>query len=97
MARLQQAPCSLCYGCTTTGHCCHILWRNIPFCFQVEVVDPVADYLATLKEVYDFGLLKEFIARKDFSFLFDAMNAVTGAYAKPIFVDELGAKPDSIL
>ncbi|KAK9840335.1 hypothetical protein WJX74_007855 [Apatococcus lobatus] len=65
--------------------------------FEVEVVDPVADYLATLKEVYDFGLLKQFIARKDFNFLFDAMNAVTGAYAKPIFVDELGAKPDSIL
>lgn len=64
---------------------------------QVEVVDPVTDYLATLKEVYDFGLLKQFIARKDFTFLFDAMNAVTGAYAKPIFVDELGAKPDSIL
>lgn len=26
-------------------------------------------------------------------FMFDAMHAVTGAYAKPIFVDNLGAKP----
>ena len=61
------------------------------------MVDPVKDYLATLKEVYDFDLLKSFIARQDFTFLFDAMNAVTGAYAKPIFVDELGASPDCIL
>lgn len=28
-----------------------------------------------------------------FRFMFDAMHAVTGAYAKPIFVDNLGAKP----
>ena len=60
-------------------------------------MDPVKDYLATLKEVYDFSLLKQFIARKDFNFVFDAMNAVTGAYAKPIFVDELGASPDCIM
>lgn len=26
-------------------------------------------------------------------FIFDAMHAVTGAYAKPIFVDKLGANP----
>lgn len=26
-------------------------------------------------------------------FIFDAMHAVTGAYAKPIFVDKLGASP----
>lgn len=59
--------------------------------FEVEVIDSVTDYLATLKEVFDFPALKEFVARKDFSFVFDAMNAVTGAYAAPIFVHELGA------
>ena len=26
--------------------------------FSVEVIDPVADYLATLEEVFDFGLLR---------------------------------------
>lgn len=30
-----------------------------------------------------------------FRFIFDAMHAVTGAYAKPIFVDKLGANPVS--
>ena len=58
---------------------------------QVEVIDSVTDYLATLKEVFDFPTIKQFVGRKDFSFCFDAMNAVTGAYAAPIFVDELGA------
>ncbi|KAL0359001.1 UNVERIFIED_CONTAM: Phosphoglucomutase, chloroplastic [Sesamum angustifolium] len=36
------------------------------------------------------------LSRSDFRFIFDAMHAVTGAYAKPIFVDKLGASPDSI-
>eukprot|EP00882_Tetradesmus_deserticola_P000799 GHRQ01000870.1.p1 GENE.GHRQ01000870.1~~GHRQ01000870.1.p1 ORF type:complete len:603 (+),score=288.46 GHRQ01000870.1:175-1983(+) len=64
--------------------------------FEVEVVDPIADYLATLKEVFDFGMLKAFVTRSDFSMVFDAMHAVTGPYAKAIFVKELGAKPESI-
>jgi phosphoglucomutase len=65
--------------------------------FEVEVIDSVSDYLATLKEVFDFPALKKFVARKDFKLVFDAMNAVTGAYAKPIFVDELGADPSMIM
>ena len=52
--------------------------------------------MATLKEVFDFPTLKEFVARKDFTFCFDAMNAVTGAYAAPIFCGELGA-PESVV
>ena len=63
---------------------------------QVEVVDPVEDYLALLKEVFDFDLLRTFIARPDFSITFDALHAVTGAYAGPILVSELGAPADSI-
>ncbi|GIL75681.1 hypothetical protein Vretimale_15247 [Volvox reticuliferus] len=59
--------------------------------FEVEVVDPVEDYLATLKSVFDFDLLRGFLARKDFSLVFDAMHAVTGPYAKRILVEELGA------
>ena len=59
--------------------------------FEVEVVDCVEDYLAVLKDVFDFDMLKAFLSRKDFSFKFDAMHAVTGAYAKRLFVDALGA------
>ena len=64
--------------------------------FEVEVVDYTADYFATLKEVFDFPALKKFVARSDFKFVFDAMHAVTGAYAAPLFVQELGASPDSV-
>ena len=38
------------------------------------------------QEVFDFPLLKAFMARKDFSLVFDAMHAVTGPYAQRILV-----------
>ncbi|PON69954.1 Alpha-D-phosphohexomutase superfamily [Parasponia andersonii] len=62
----------------------------------VEVIDSVSDYLELLESVFDFQLIKSLLSRSDFRFIFDAMHAVTGAYAKPIFVDKLGANPDSI-
>lgn len=65
--------------------------------FSVEVVDPVSDYLELMENVFDFPLVRSLLSRSDFRFVFDAMHAVTGTYAKPIFVDKLGAKPDSIL
>ncbi|KAK4777280.1 hypothetical protein SAY87_017467 [Trapa incisa] len=64
--------------------------------FSVEVVDPVSDYIELMESVFDFQLIKNLLSRPDFRFAFDAMHAVTGAYAKPIFVDKLGASPDSI-
>lgn len=64
--------------------------------FSVEVIDPVSDYLELLETVFDFQLIKGLISRPDFRFTFDAMHAVAGAYATPIFVDKLGATPDSI-
>ncbi|KAH1075494.1 hypothetical protein J1N35_027999 [Gossypium stocksii] len=64
--------------------------------FTVEVIDPVSDYLELMESVFDFQMIKNLLSRSDFSFAFDAMHAVTGAYAKPIFVDKLGARPDSI-
>ncbi|KAJ6889362.1 phosphoglucomutase [Populus alba x Populus x berolinensis] len=64
--------------------------------FSVEVVDPVSDYLDLMENVFDFELIKSLLSQSDFRFIFDAMHAVTGAYAKPIFVDKLGASLDSI-
>ncbi|EPS61197.1 hypothetical protein M569_13602, partial [Genlisea aurea] len=64
--------------------------------FSVEVVDPITDYLELMENVFDFSLIKSLLSRADFRFVFDAMHAVTGAYASPIFVDKLGASPDSI-
>ncbi|CAI7739737.1 unnamed protein product [Closterium sp. NIES-53] len=65
--------------------------------FEVEVVDPVADYLELFKQVFDFDMIRALVTRPDFSLKFDAMHAVTGAYAKPILVDALGAPESAII
>lgn len=57
----------------------------------------MSDYLAQLKEVFDFPALKRFVARPEFGLRFDALHAVTGPYARRIFVEELGAPADSIV
>lgn len=41
-------------------------------------------------------MLQKFVTRKDFTMVFDALHAVTGPYAKKMFVEELGASADSI-
>ncbi|KAI4323483.1 hypothetical protein L6164_023082 [Bauhinia variegata] len=60
---------------------------------DVEVIDPVSDYLELL-ETFDFPLIKNLLTWPDFRFIFDATHAVTGAYGKLIFVDKLGASLD---
>ncbi|GME79581.1 unnamed protein product [Ambrosiozyma monospora] len=57
----------------------------------VEIIDSTAEYVKMLKSIFDFELIKSFISnKKDFTFLFDALNGVTGPYGKAIFIDELG-------
>jgi len=65
--------------------------------FEVEVIDSVDDYLALMKTIFDFDLLKKLIARKDFKFVFDSLSGVTGAYTQRIFKTELGASEDSLM
>lgn len=65
--------------------------------FIVEVVNPVTDYLALQKTLFDFASIKQLLARPDFSMLFDAMSASTGEYAHVIFCQELGCSPSSII
>lgn len=65
--------------------------------FIVEVIDPVAHYCEMLKTIFNFDTIKKFIARNDFSFVFDAMHASTGEYAKRVFVEELGASPAVVI
>ncbi|KAJ7543527.1 hypothetical protein O6H91_09G041900 [Diphasiastrum complanatum] len=64
--------------------------------FSVEVFEHVADYLDLLKGIFDFELLRSLLMRPDFRFKFDCMYGVTAAYARPIFVDALGAPESSI-
>jgi phosphoglucomutase len=58
---------------------------------EVEIIDPTADYVEMLKDIFDFDLIKAFLdCHKDFKVLFDALHGVTGPYAKAIFERELG-------
>jgi phosphoglucomutase len=65
--------------------------------FLVEVFPCVEDHVGLLKQVFDFGAIKQLFQRKDFSFCYDSMNGVQGPYAKAIFIDEFGAPPSSLM
>ena len=60
------------------------------------MIDPVHDYAELMQELFDFDRIRG-LFKAGFRFRFDAMSAVTGPYATRIFVDMLGAPPDSIL
>lgn len=63
---------------------------------EIEVIDPVNDYVEMMKKIFDFDLLKKLFAN-GFTMRFDAMNAVTGPYARRIFEEVLGAAPGSVV
>ncbi len=62
----------------------------------IEVIDPYIDYMDLMESIFDFNSIKELFA-SNFSFIFDAMNGVTGPYAKKIFEEKLGAKKGSVI
>ena len=64
---------------------------------NVTIIDPVTDYAELMQSIFDFDLLKQSIRSGYITLLFDAMHAITGPYAKRIFLDMLGAKPDSVI
>lgn len=64
---------------------------------QVEVIDPVDDYAELMEQQFDFSLIREKISTGELSLCFDAMNAVTGPYAKRILIDMLGAPTEAII
>jgi len=60
---------------------------------EVEIVDSTKDYVEMLKDIFDFDLIKKFLAEhKDFKVLFDGLNGVTGDYGVQVFEKELGIK-----
>ncbi|KAL1502091.1 hypothetical protein ABEB36_007288 [Hypothenemus hampei] len=67
--------------------------------FTVEIIDSTKNYVALMKEIFDFHKLRALIrgtdSRPPFSILIDSMNGVTGVYVRNIFVEELGASPDN--
>lgn len=65
----------------------------------IEIIDPTEDYVKLIKEIFDFDLIKSFLAKSSelgFQLLFDALNGITGPYGRKIFVEELGLPESSI-
>lgn len=62
----------------------------------VEVVDCVDDYARLQQSLFDFDRIRDWF-RKGGRLRFDAMHAVTGPYAKRIFIEQLGAPEGSVM
>jgi len=62
----------------------------------VSVIDPVGDYAELMESLFDFAAIRELL-KSGLRIKFDAMHAVTGPYAREIFVKRLGAQTDSVI
>ncbi len=62
----------------------------------LEIIDGLKDYSNLMEKIFDFDQISDFL-KKDFSLIFDAMNAVTGPYAKNIFVEKMGLPRDCVI
>ena len=62
----------------------------------IEVIDPYIDYIKLMESIFDFAKIKELLS-SNFSFVFDAMNGVTGPYAKKLFEEVLGAPKGTVI
>ena len=62
---------------------------------EINIVDPVTDYAELMEELFDFELIRSALKKK-IRLHYDALNAVTGPYAKKIFVEMLQAPANSI-
>ena len=63
---------------------------------SLEIIDGLKDYSDLMENIFDLDQISDFL-KNDFSLIFDAMNAVTGPYAKNIFVDKMGLVDDCVM
>ena len=64
---------------------------------SVEIIDPVSDYADLMEQLFDFDAMRALLSSGTFSMRFDAMNAVTGPYAREILEKRLGAAAGTVL
>ncbi|KAI4373206.1 hypothetical protein MLD38_011359 [Melastoma candidum] len=65
--------------------------------FDVDVFDSASDYVKLMKSIFDFESIRKLLSSPKFTFCYDALHGVAGAYANRIFVEELGAQESSLL
>ena len=63
---------------------------------EIEIIDPVTQYLALMKTLFDFDAIRALFA-SGFRMRFDGLHAVTGPYAHVIFEDELKAGAGTVV
>ncbi|HEX8472928.1 MAG TPA: alpha-D-glucose phosphate-specific phosphoglucomutase [Pyrinomonadaceae bacterium] len=63
---------------------------------EIVVINPLADYTAVMEELFDFEALRA-LFQSGFRMQFDAMNAVTGPYARYILEERLGASAGTVI
>ncbi|HEY6119663.1 MAG TPA: alpha-D-glucose phosphate-specific phosphoglucomutase [Pyrinomonadaceae bacterium] len=63
---------------------------------SIVVIDSLKDYTTIMEQLFDFEALRG-LFRSGFRLRFDAMNAITGPYARHIFEELLGAAPDTVI
>ena len=63
---------------------------------SVEIIDGLKDYSDLMENIFDLDRISDFL-KKDFSLIFDAMNAVTGPYARNIFVEKMGLEENCVM
>jgi len=64
--------------------------------FIVRVINPVTDYADLMEKLFDFDAIKG-LFKSGFKLKFDGMHAVTGPYAKEIFIHRLGTSETSLM
>ncbi len=64
---------------------------------DIEIVDPVADYMALMEELFDFDKIGQLLSSGQFKMRFDAMHAVNGPYGKAILEERLGAPVNTVM
>lgn len=63
----------------------------------LRIVDPVAAHSDLMEAQFDFPAIGEWLRARPNRFLFDAMHAVTGPYAREVFIRRLGGEEGLLL
>ena len=62
----------------------------------VEIIDGVDEYVTLMEKIFDLDQIGDYL-QNNFSIVFDAMNAVTGPYARELFVNKIGLPENCLM
>ena len=64
---------------------------------QIEIVSSVDDYVQLMASLFDFSAIRKLFLNQSFKMCFDAMHAVTGAYAHTLLEQQLDAQKGTVI